>query len=95
MGTEFIAVGFIILFTIATSGLLGLYMSKVFTVQAHLPRSAPRPDRTARAARDAASIPNEQQDWKRYSVSLLVSNIFMWLATFAVVTTAEMAAAQP
>jgi K+-transporting ATPase ATPase A chain len=30
--------------------------------------------------------PSAQQDWKRYSVSLLVSNVFMWLATFAVVT---------
>ena len=38
--------------------------------------------------------PNEQQDWKRYSVSLLISNIVMWLATFAIVLAAEGAAAQ-
>ena len=30
--------------------------------------------------------PRAQQDWKQYSMSLLISNIFMWLATFAVVT---------
>ena len=30
--------------------------------------------------------PDEQQDWKRYSVSLLVSNVFMWLATWTIVT---------
>jgi K+-transporting ATPase ATPase A chain len=30
--------------------------------------------------------PNEEQDWKAYARSLLVSNVFMWLATFAVVT---------
>ena len=31
MGTEYFAVGFTILFTIATSALLGSYMAKVFT----------------------------------------------------------------
>ena len=30
--------------------------------------------------------PDEQQDWKQYSVSLLISNIFMWLATWTIVT---------
>jgi K+-transporting ATPase ATPase A chain len=30
--------------------------------------------------------PREEQDWKAYGRSLLVSNVFMWLATFAVVT---------
>ena len=30
--------------------------------------------------------PTEEQDWKQYARSLLVSNVFMWLATFAVVT---------
>ena len=29
---------------------------------------------------------NEQQDWKRYSLSLLISNVFMWLATWTIVT---------
>ena len=30
--------------------------------------------------------PDEQQDWKQYSVSLLISNVVMWLATFAIVS---------
>jgi K+-transporting ATPase ATPase A chain len=30
--------------------------------------------------------PSAQQDWKRYSVSLLISNVFMWLATWTIVT---------
>jgi K+-transporting ATPase ATPase A chain len=30
--------------------------------------------------------PGESQDWKQYARSLLVSNVVMWLATFAVVT---------
>ena len=29
---------------------------------------------------------NEQQDWKRYSFSLLISNVVMWLATWTIVT---------
>ena len=38
--------------------------------------------------------PTEQQDWKQYSVSLLVSNVVMWLATFAIVSLQQRAAAQ-
>jgi K+-transporting ATPase ATPase A chain len=34
----------------------------------------------------SAVDPAEEQDWKQYSVSMLVSNVFMWLATFAIVT---------
>ena len=30
--------------------------------------------------------PADQQDWKRYSVSLLFSNVVMWLATWTIVT---------
>jgi K+-transporting ATPase ATPase A chain len=29
---------------------------------------------------------NHEQDWKQYSISLLVSNVFMWLATWTIVT---------
>ena len=39
--------------------------------------------------------PNEQQDWKQYSVSLLISNIFMWLATFTLVTIQKMLPINP
>ena len=85
MGTEYIAVGFTILFTIATSLVLGRYMFKVFTGK--------------RTALDPVLVPieklvlrligvdaDEQQGWKQYSVSLLVSNIVMWVATFAIVS---------
>jgi K+-transporting ATPase ATPase A chain len=28
----------------------------------------------------------QEQDWKQYSLSLLISNVFMWLATWTIVT---------
>ena len=84
MGREYLAVGFTILFTIATSLAVGRYMFHVFTGR--------------RTVLDPLLVPIErlvlsvtgvdlqwQQDWKQYSISLLVSNIFMWLATFALV----------
>ena len=85
MGTEYIAVGFTILFTIATSALLGGYMSKVFTGQRTLldPVFVPIERLVLRLT---GVDPNEQQDWKRYSLSLLISNVFMWLATWTIVT---------
>jgi K+-transporting ATPase ATPase A chain len=85
MGTEYLAVGFTILFTIATSVLLGRYMFHVFTGQ--------------RTFLDPVLVPIErlvlrltgvdttqEQDWKQYSLSLLISNVFMWLATWTIVT---------
>jgi K+-transporting ATPase ATPase A chain len=85
MTTEYIAIAVTILFTIATSLLVGRYMYKVFT--------------GVRTLLDQVLVPIErlilrvtgvdstvQQDWKRYSISLLVSNVFMWLATFAIVS---------
>jgi K+-transporting ATPase ATPase A chain len=85
MGTEFFAVGFTILFTIATSVLLGSYMHKVFTGQRTLldPVFVPIERLVLRLTGVDA---NEQQDWKRYSFSLLVSNVFMWLGTWTIVT---------
>jgi K+-transporting ATPase ATPase A chain len=85
MGTEFFAVAFTILFTIATSLALGRYMFHVFTGR--------------RTWLDPVLVPIErlvlrltgvdetqEQDWKRYSISLLVSNVVMWLATWTIVT---------
>lgn len=85
METEYIAVGFTILFTIGTSLLLGRYMFHVFTGQRTLldPILVPIERLVLRLT---AVDPNEEQDWKQYSVSMLISNIFMWLATFAVVS---------
>jgi K+-transporting ATPase ATPase A chain len=85
MGAEYVAVAFTILLTIATSLVIGPYMYRVFTGQRTLldPVLVPIERLVLRVTGvDAA----EEQDWKRYSASLLVSNVVMWLATFAVVT---------
>ncbi len=85
MATEVIAVVFTILFTIATSVPLGRYMARVFTGKRTMldPIFGPIERLVLRVIGvDAA----EQQDWKRYAVSLLISNVIMWLATFAVVS---------
>ena len=85
MGTEYVAVAFTILFTIATSGLLGLYMMKVFTGKRTFldPIFVPIERLVLRVT---GVDPNEQQDWKQYAVSLLISNVVMWLATWTIVT---------
>jgi K+-transporting ATPase ATPase A chain len=85
MGLEYVAIAFTILFTMATSALLGSYMAKVFTGQRTFLDPVLLPLERL-VLRVTGVDPAEQQDWKRYSASLLVSNVFMWLATFAVVT---------
>jgi len=85
MGTEYVAVAVTIAFTIATSLLLGRYMFKVFSGGRTLLDPVLVPIETL-ILRITGVDPGEQQDWKRYSASLLVSNVVMWLATFAVVT---------
>ncbi len=85
MGTEYIAVAVTILFTIATSLVVGRYMFKVFTGQRTLldPLFVPIERLVLRAT---GIDPGDQQDWKRYSLSLLISNVIMWLVTFAIVS---------
>jgi K+-transporting ATPase ATPase A chain len=85
MGTEFVAVGFTILFTIATSVPLGHYMFKVFSGRRTLldPLFVPLERIVLRLT---GVDPDRQQDWKQYSLSMLVSNVVMWLATFAIVS---------
>jgi K+-transporting ATPase ATPase A chain len=85
MGTEYIAVGFTILVTIATSALLGGYMYRVFSGGRTLLDPVLVPIERL-VLRVTGVDPNEQQDWKRYSISLLISNVFMWLATWTIVT---------
>jgi K+-transporting ATPase ATPase A chain len=85
MGTEYAAIVFTILFTIATSVLLGRYMYKVFTGERTLLDPVLVPIERL-VLRLTGVDPDVQQDWKQYSVSLLVSNVFMWLATFAIVS---------
>ena len=85
MGIEYVAVVVTILFSIATSLLLGRYMFKVFTGQPTWldPVLVPLEQLVLRLT---GVDPRAQQDWKRYSLSLLVSNVAMWIATFAVVS---------
>jgi K+-transporting ATPase ATPase A chain len=85
MGTEYVAVAFTILFTIGTSVLLGRHMYHVFTGQRTLldPILVPIERLVLRLT---GVDPTLEQNWKQYSLSLLVSNIFMWLATWTIVT---------
>jgi potassium-transporting ATPase potassium-binding subunit len=85
MGTEYVAIVVTILFTIATSVLLGRYMFRVFTGGRTLldPIFVPIERLVLRVVGVNA---DEQQDWKQYSVSLLISNVVMWLATWTIVT---------
>jgi K+-transporting ATPase ATPase A chain len=73
------------LFTIATSGLLGRYMYNVFTGRRTWldPLLVPLERLVLRVT---GVEPAQEQDWKQYSISLLVSNVFMWLATWTIVT---------
>jgi K+-transporting ATPase ATPase A chain len=84
MGTEILAVILTVAIAIATSIPIGRYMARVFT--------------GARTRLDPVFVPierlvlrlslvdtKEEQDWKAYSRSLIISNVFMWLATFAIV----------
>ena len=84
MSTEYVAITFTIVFTIATSLLLGRYMFKVFTgLHTWLDPVLVPVERLV--LRVTGVDANEQQTWKQYSVSLLVSNVVMWIATFAIV----------
>lgn len=85
MSAEYIAIAFTILFTTATSLVLGRYMFKVFTGRSTLLDPALVPIERL-VLRLTGVSPEEQQDWKQYSISLLVSNVCMWLATFAIVS---------
>jgi potassium-transporting ATPase potassium-binding subunit len=85
MTREYIDVAFTILFTIATSYLVGRYMFRVFTGKRTLldPIFGP----IERLVLKLTGVnPEETQNWKRYALSLMISNVFMWLATFAVVS---------
>jgi K+-transporting ATPase ATPase A chain len=84
MRTEVFAVAFTVLITIGASVILGRYMFRVFTGQRTLldPLLVPVERLVLRLS---CVDPDQQQDWKQYSASLLISNVVMWLATWAVV----------
>ena len=85
MNTEYISVGFAILVTIASSVLLGRYMFHVFTGRRTLldPILVPIERLVLRLIGTKAG---DEQTWKQYSISLLISNVCMWLATWTIVT---------
>src|SRR5262245_16082998 len=84
MTTDYLAIVATILCTIATSALLGGYLYRVFTGQRTWldPILGPLERLVLRVTR----VQPDQQDWKQYCVSLVVSNICMWLATWTIVT---------
>ena len=85
MGTEYFAITFVILFTVATSIPLGRYMARVFQGERTFLDPILGPIERF-VLRLSGVDPSEGQDWKQYSRSLMISNVIMWLATFAVVT---------
>lgn len=85
MNTEYVAVGFTVLFTVATSLLVGRYMFRIFTDKKTILDPIFRP--IERLILKLIGVdPKEQQDWKRYALSLMISNVIMWLGCFAIVS---------
>jgi K+-transporting ATPase ATPase A chain len=85
MGTEYFAVAFTIVFAIATSLPLGRYMARVFRGERTLLDPVLGPVERL-VLRFTGVDPSQNQNWKQYGRSLLISNVLMWLATFAVVS---------
>ncbi len=85
MGTEILAVVLTVAITAATSVPIGRFMARVFSGATTWLDPVLVPIERL-VLRLSFVDPDEEQDWKAYSVSLLVSNVCMWLATFAVVT---------
>ncbi len=85
MTIEYAAVASTILLLVVTSVPLGRYMARVFTGRPTVldPIFVPIERLVLRLT---GVDPEQQQGWKQYSVSMLVSNLVMWLATFAVVS---------
>jgi K+-transporting ATPase ATPase A chain len=85
MLTEYAAVAFTIVFTIATSIPLGSYMARVF--QGERTWLDPIFVPIERLVLTVTGVdPAEGQDWKQYARSMMISNVVMWLAAFAIVT---------
>jgi len=92
--TEFLAVAFTVALTIATSVPLGRYLARVFTGERTWLDPVLGPIEWS-VLRLLGVDSAEQLDWKQYGRSLLVSNVVMWLATFAVVSSQEILPLNP
>ena len=85
MGTEYLAVGLTVALVVVTSIPLGRYIARVFTGQRTWLDPVLLPIERV-VLRLVAVKPNEEQTWQQYSRSLLISNVAMWLAAWAIVT---------
>jgi potassium-transporting ATPase potassium-binding subunit len=87
MGTELFAIVFTVAVTIATSIPLGRYMARVFGGERTWldPVLLPIERLILAIVGVKPNDPAEGQNWKQYSVSLLVSNLVMWAVTWAIV----------
>jgi K+-transporting ATPase ATPase A chain len=85
MSLELIAVFVTLAFAVVTSVPIGRYMARVFAGERTWldPIFLPIERGVLRFAR---VDPAEEQDWKSYARSLVVSNVWMWLAGFAIVS---------
>src|SRR5262245_4382446 len=85
MSADVVGITFTILLTIVTSVPLGTYMFKVFSGRRTLldPVFVPIERLVLRLT---GVDPERQQTWKQYALSMLVSNVIMWLLTFAIVS---------
>jgi K+-transporting ATPase ATPase A chain len=84
MQTEVAAVALTIAITIATTIPVGRYMARVFS-GARTPLDPLFVPLERLVLRFSVVDAEEQQDWKAYARSLVVSNGVMWIATFAIV----------
>ena len=85
MGLDVLAILFVILLTIVTSVPLGRYIFRVFSGEA-TPLDPVLVPIERLVLRLTGVDPARRQTWKQYALSMLVSNVFMWLITFAVVS---------
>jgi K+-transporting ATPase ATPase A chain len=85
MGAEILDVVLTILIIVATSVPVGIYMYRVFAGRRTFldPIFVPLERLVLRLV---GVDPGEQQDWKQYALTLLVSNVVMWLLTFGIVS---------
>ena len=85
MGAENLAIVLTVAIAVATSIPVGRYMARVFT--GGKTRLDPVLLPIERLVLRLSLVdPNEDQDWKAYARSMILSNACMWLATFAVVS---------
>ena len=85
MGVDSFAVVFMVVLAGASSVPLGRYIARVFTSQKTFLDPVLLP--VERLLLRAVGVdPSQEQTWQQYSRSLLISNVLMWLAAWAILT---------